>query len=667
VQVKYYILTIFLFTAGISISHGQTEISPLQTKIRLEHQVLTLGQALKLIGEEGRFSFSYGNKIPVQQEVSLENGEKTVQQVLDNLFRNIPVDYVERKDKILIVPRKRPTGVSQTVRGRIVDKDSGMPIPGVNVFIASPLKGAITNLEGNFRLEDIPVGRHNLAVSCMGYEGKNLPNLVVHSGKENVLQFELEESIIDIGEVTIRHEIDKLKPVNELAVVSVMPLSAEDLTYSPGALNDISRAVVSLPGVASSNDGQNHLIIRGNSPKGLLWRLEGIEIPNLNHFSDIGSSGGGISILSNNMIGRSDFFTGAFPAEYGNALSGVFDINLRSGNNEKHEQTFQVGVIGTEFMAEGPLNKRSGATYIGQFRYNTLALAHKIGLIENMPEFSDISFKMRMPTKHTGTFSIFGIGGRSHEQGPPDYHWYTDMATLGVANEMGLNATTRIKTIAAFSLWKYRWDSKENIGTALNPIDYNTYNDVRELTPTISMTLNKKISARHKFRTGVVYTHANFNSFMGWHSDTLANRALDPDHPMYNSDQNYEYIYSDAKGSTGIFQAFFNWRYRIIPNLTLNSGIHYIQLLLNNNNSIEPRLSLSWQFLPKHNLSAGFGIHSRRESFTLYTGEKTMHDGEKVAVNRDLELAKSHHFVLGYQYQPAQGLSFPSIFFNNGF
>ncbi len=643
------LLMLFSFQAH---ARAQDAGSLLDKKIRLNNQVATLEQALKVISREGDFTFTYGSSIPVQKQVVIKAGEYSVKQALDNILREIPVDFVEKKGKILIIPRKENPDPRQTVRGRVVDKDSGLPIPGVNVYIANPMKGSVTDLDGNFRLEGIPVGRHHLEVSCMGYEGKSLPSLVVYSGKETVLSFELEESIMDIGEVTIRHKIDKLKPVNDLAVISTIPLSAADLTYCPGAMNDISRAAVSLPGVASPNDGQNQIVIRGNSPKGLLWRLEGIEVPNMNHFGEIGASGGGINMLTNNMLARSDFFTGAFPAEYGNALSGVFDLNLRTGNDERHEQTFQMGVIGTEFMAEGPLNRQSGATYIAQFRFYTLALIHMAGLMEQTPEFTDLSFKFHLPSRRLGTFSIFGIGGKSHEKGDSGYDWFNDNATVGVSNELSLNESTRIRTIAAFSVWKYRWDTQRNMGTSANPIDYLSHNDIRDITPRISVTMNKKLNARHRIRTGMIYTQALYNSFMGWHSDTLSDRALDPNHPLYSSDLDYEQVYVDAKGSTGIIQAHLNWKYRIIPSLTLNSGIHYIQLLLNNHYSIEPRVSLSWQFLPAHQISAGFGVHSRRESLTLYTGEMTLHDGERVQINLDLGLAKAQHFILGYQYRP---------------
>ena len=532
---------IIKFLLAILVCHpvllAQEKESLLDKKIRLNNQVTTLEQALKIVSREGAFTFSYSNKVPIEKEVVIQAGEHTVKDVLDVLLKDIPFDYIVKKDKILLVPEKEGAGLTQTVRGSITDKDSGLPIPGVAVYIASPLKGAITDPEGNFRLNEIPVGRHQLEISCMGYEGKSLANLVVHSGKESYLQFEMEESILDIGEVTIKHKIDKLKPVNDLAVISTIPLSGEDLTYLPGSMNDISRVAVSLPGVASPNDGQNQIVIRGNSPKGLLWRLEGIEVPNMNHFGEIGSSGGGINMLSNNMLGRSDFYTGAFPAEYGNALSGVFDINLRTGNNDRHEQTFQIGVIGTEFMAEGPLNRQTGATYIAQFRFYTLGLIHMAGLMEHTPDFADLSFKFHLPSKRLGTFSIFGIGGKSHEKGDSGYDWYNDIATLGVSNEIGLSESTRIKTTAAFSFWKYRWDTQRNIGSSTDPIDYTSHNDVRDITPRISVTLNQKLRGHYAYFGITSNYHSLQRYYRGvrwyWHK-WLRRRDRQDNHPNWD-------------------------------------------------------------------------------------------------------------------------------------
>ncbi len=650
---KWIFLTIILHILGPQVISSQASL--LDKVIKLAEQRGTVEEVLKAIGEAGNFTFSYSNDIPVDKWVEIKSKEQTVQEFLDELFNN-EVEYVIRKNKILIIPAKTKSTAShltQTIRGRVIDRDSKIPLLGVNVIIASrePMKGAITNERGEFRFEQTPVGRHIIQVSCMGYESITIPNVLVASGKETVLRIELEESVINIDEVVIRHEMDKARPINDMAVISARRFSAEETNYFPGAVNDISRVALSYAGVLSDNDGQNHLIIRGNSPKGIQWRLEGIEIPNLNHFSEIGASGGGVSILSNNMINGSDFFTGAFPAEYGNALSGIFDLNLRIGNNEKHEQTFQIGLMGTELMLEGPLKRESNATYIGQYRYNTLKLAEMLGIrLENIPYFQDLSFKFHLPTKKLGTFSIFGIGGKSHETGYSDYDWYTNMGTFGISNDYILNTKTFIKTTIAVTAWQYILDQKENIGSAVDPIDYYVRDDITEYSSKVSLSIKRKINANHKIKTGIIFDHTYYDSYMGWHSDTLYQRYINPDHPYHSEDITYEHIYSNAKGSANTLQAYFNWKYRITNNFTVNSGVHFLQFYLNNNYSVEPRFGIHWQFLPKHSLSAGFGLHSRKESLSLYTGTLTLHDGAKINPNINLDLTKSRHYILGYNY-----------------
>ncbi|MEL6358302.1 MAG: TonB-dependent receptor, partial [Bacteroidota bacterium] len=159
------------------------------------------------------------------------------------------------------------------------------------------------------------------------------------------------------------------------------------------------------------------IIIRGNSPRGLLWRMEGIEIPNPNHFSEEGASGGGISALSVNVLANSDFFTGAFPAEYGNAASGVFDLSLRKGNNEKREYAFQAGVLGLDLAAEGPIGAPGGASYLANYRYSTLSILSTLGVNitgdGDQTDFQDATFKIQVPTTKDGYLSLWGLGGKS--------------------------------------------------------------------------------------------------------------------------------------------------------------------------------------------------------------------------------------------------------------
>lgn len=143
-----------------------------------------------------------------------------------------------------------------------------------------------------------------------------------------------------------------------MATVSARSFTVEETSRYAGSLNDPSRMAANYAGVSSTSDARNDIIIRGNSPLGVLWRLNGMEIPNPNHFGSLGTTGGPVSILNNNLLDKSDFLTGAFPAEYGNALAGVFDLQMRSGNNEKTEFLGQVGFNGFELGAEGPIGKK---------------------------------------------------------------------------------------------------------------------------------------------------------------------------------------------------------------------------------------------------------------------------------------------------------------------
>jgi hypothetical protein len=645
------ITSLFLLTIKPLLS--QTPI--LDRKVSFTEQTTTVRELLSELSKAGGFTFSYGKEVPLDKQIHVTDKSQSIRTHLDEIFLGDSLSYIEKSKKILIVPSHQSTPKvipQQIIKGRIVDLDSKMPLVGVNVVLGSegPLTGAVTDEQGYFRFEEVPIGRHDLQCSYVGFEPQNISNFLVTSGKEQVINLEMEESVIILKEVKVLSRDYQSKPINELTVVSGRSFSAYEVENIPGSLSDISRAALSFPGVVTTNDGQNHMVIRGNSPKGLQWRLEGIELPNLNHFAEVGSSGGGVNVISNNMLASSDFLTGAFPAEYGNALSGVFDLRLRTGNNEKHEQTIQVGLIGTEVMVEGPLSKSSNTTYIAQYRYSTLKLIQKLGAkLQSVPDFQDLSFKIYHPTEKMGVFSLFGIGGLSHEEGESGYVWNSNMATVGVSNIYSFDPKTFIKSVIAFSGRNYTWDDEYNKGTTETPFNQIWNTDITDYTVKGSFTFNRKINSKHKLKAGIIYEMAYNDSYMGWYSDTLYNWYSDPDHPEFGN-QEFTNSLVNSKENAATLQTYLNWKYRITEGLTLNTGAHFLQFYLNNNYSIEPRVSMQWEMHPRHILSAGFGIHSRKESMTFYTGEKTLFDGAVIQPNIDLELSKAQHYVLGYHF-----------------
>lgn len=250
-------------------------------------------------------------------------------------------------------------------------------------------------MDGNFRLESVPVGRHNFKITYVGYESFTLSEILVGSGKEVVLEIELKQSSMTLGDVVVRANTNKDQPLNSMASLSARTFSVEETSRYAGGLDDPARLASAFAGVTTTQTASNAIIIRGNSPRGVLWRFEGVDIPAAFHFPNVDFiGGGGVTVLSNQMLRNSDFYTGAFPAEYGNASSGVFDIKMRTGNSEKREYTAGISLLGTDFSAEGPFVKGKQASYLFNYRYSTLGYIGKIMNLPNLPTYQDLSFKL---------------------------------------------------------------------------------------------------------------------------------------------------------------------------------------------------------------------------------------------------------------------------------
>ena len=538
--------------------------------------------------------------------------------------------------------------LTQTIRGKVLDRESQMPLIGVSVAVisTSPVKGGVTDAEGNFKIEKVPVGRHTLKINYLGYEEQTLPELVLGSGKELVLTVGLAENIRLMKEVVIKAQQEKGRPENEMATLSARSISVEETKHYAAAMNDPARAAQSFAGVAATDDMSNEIVVRGNSPKGVLWRIEGIEVPNPTHFAQEGASGGPISMLSVNMIDNSDFYTGAFPAEYGNALSGIFDMKLRKGNNEKREYAFQAGLLGVDFAAEGPFKKSYKGSYLANYRYSTLAILNNLGFKiagDNAPDFQDVSFKLNLPTQNAGTFTVWGLGGlsRDAQEAEKDVNKWQEasdafnnvykggMGTMGVSNTYFLNPHAYLETIVSLSANKgaFQYDS---LMPNLQP--YLIYHENYQKTAArASVLYNHKLSARHTIRLGAIYSQLGFD--------------------MLSEGRNAEKMmqtYVENAGNTGLTQAYGQWKYRFHENLTLNSGLHVVRLALNGSTSVEPRAGLRWNLNSAQAIGLGFGIHSRHESMAAYFARQPLPDGSFSQANKNLELTKARHFVLSY-------------------
>jgi len=554
--------------------------------------------------------------------------------------------------------------LTQTVRGKVIDEQSGAPIFAATVVVenSDPIIGTTTDDDGAFRLENVKVGRHTILISFLGYEQSVLPEVYVGSGKEVILTVKLKESVVKMKEFEVRApKRDDAKPLNEMATVSAQSFTVEETKQYAASFDDPARAALSFAGVSGGgDDGTNELIIRGNSPRGVLWRVEGIEVPNPNHFAEDGASAGAVSMLSTNVLDNSDFFTGAFPAEYGNALSGVFDINMRTGNNEKREYALQAGILGVVATAEGPFKKGGKSSYLINYRYSTLALFDNVGVdIVGEQEdiiFQDMSFKLNFPSAKMGTLSIWGLGGKSRftyrasgvELDPNndtiisnDYeneNFVNGMGIGGITHKYYFNPNTYLKTTVAYTttLNEYEEDSLKQ------QVLYNEkFNNTSVRT---SVLLNRKINARHTIRTGAIHSLLGFDLYSRFRDDETNQFVTD----------------LDRSGTSPLLQYYAQWQFRISDELTMNTGMHSTYFALNQNYAIEPRWGLQWDFSERQSFSAGFGMHSRMETISVYQAHELDANGNKVFPNKDLDFTKARHYVLGHNIRLAPNLQLKS-------
>jgi hypothetical protein len=558
----------------------------------------------------------------------------------------------------IIIPAKSNNDLTQAIRGTVVDATTGYPLAGANVILlnSNPPVGATTDMNGNFELRNIPVGRQSVEFRYIGYKHQTVSNLLLISGKEVILNIRLEERTLTMDEVVVKANKRKDKAQNEMAVVSARTFSVEETERFAGSLGDPARMVANYAGVMTQNDSRNDIIIRGNSPMGVLWRLEGIEIPNPNHFGALGTTGGPVSMVNNNLLANSDFLTGAFPAEYGNATAGAFDLNLRSGNNQQSEFTGQIGFNGFEFGAEGPMwqsKKGIKSSYLANYRYSTLDVFDKLGFSigtgTTIPEYQDLTFLVDVPGTKAGRIKVFGLYGNSfislgRDPGDSTDNSYNARGTatdfgsglmvVGASHTYYLNNKMRIKSTLSYQTTQAtaELDSLKNNGEQLIPW-IRSYQSEAKLS--LSSQFKHKINSRSNYSFGFIV-------------DKFQVDYLDS---MYYDEYDRFLRTTDLKGNLSLFRTYAQWQHKFSDNIIAYGGLHTMYFEYNDEFVVEPRLSLQWQFAAKHSISAGLGKHSQLQPKLIYfiqTYDSISDSYSKT--NEDVKFLKSNHYVLSYNY-----------------
>lgn len=571
--------------------------------------------------------------------------------------------------------------ITQTVRGKVVDSESKFPLLGATVMLLTDdggSTGGVTDINGSFRLENVPTGRRNFKVQYVGYKEKILNNIIVTSAKEVVLNIELDESAQALGEVVIAASRDG-EVQNEMATVSAREFSVDETMRYAGSRGDPARTASNFAGVQGADDSRNDIIIRGNSPQSVSWQVEGVIIPNPNHFAIPGTGGGPVSIINFKTLRNSDFYTGAFPAEFGNSTAGVFDLKLRNGNSEKHEFSGMFGLFGVEAFAEGPLSKKSGASYLVNYRYSTISLFLAAGIdvgTTSQPTYQDASIRLNFPQKNGAELALWGMGGQSYTEilisdktedvqelygdSDRDQLFGSNVGILGLTYSYPVNKSVFWKSTLAASNQRvkathYRIVSRDTLedGT-YNPdkvnrtplLDY-TFSETKY---TLSSSVYKKLKPGRVLKFGIM---ADLYDLSYHDSLRVEDDGLWPESNDWN-------VRWDADDVALMFQYYAQYKHDFTDRLVANVGVHGTYLSLSNSlSAFEPRLGLKYRVAPRTSLNFGTGLHSQMQSAYLYYYT----DPNLIATagneyNKDMDLNKSAHAVLGLNTLLGKNLRF---------
>lgn len=573
---------------------------------------------------------------------------------------------------------------TQTIRGTVRDKETQMPLYGATVRIVTDnTDSSKTNTDesGQFTLSNVKIGRQDLSVSLKGYKTAALQNIVVTSGKEVILNIDLEDDPQTLETISIKGKVKSDQPNNENALISARLFTVDETDRFAGSRGDPARMASNFAGVQGADDSRNDIVVRGNSPQGILWRLEGIDIPNPNHFAIPGTTGGPVSIINNKILANSDFFTGAFPAEYGNGIAGVFDLRMRNGNARKHELSSQLGFLGWDVMAEGPLNKVKGSSYLVTYRYSTLALfsALKIPIgTDAVPQYQDASFKINLPINKKASISFFGIGGTSKinilisDQKESSQNLYGDndrdqnfgsaMGVLGTQLRYTVSSKTYLQASAAFShqsvnanhtlVFRHITDTIFRDGDA-----YYQYK-LDSMVPNLDYT----------FRTNTLGTNVFFNTKFSSRSSLRYGFQIQQYMFRFrDSNRNFDFMDSAAywkwftrwnsDGTGLLIMPYTQWKYRPGKKWTITTGLTTTLFSIRDNSvdkthtsfgGIQPRAGARYQINSRQSINLGLGGHAQIQSpytyFYIKPGNKSPH-------NLDMGLTRSRHAVLGWDWQ----------------
>ncbi|UCF63660.1 MAG: TonB-dependent receptor [bacterium] len=531
--------------------------------------------------------------------------------------------------------KSTPTG---NMKGRILDSETKEPLIAVNIEILNTINGAATDLDGYYFIPDIPVGNYSIRISYLGYEPQVQTDLIVRPDRTTFVNTELKKSIIEMETVTVTAGYFSNTTDQPLSIIN---FSAEEIRRAPGSAGDVSRIIYGLPGVAKVNDTKNSLIVRGGSALENSFYVDNIEITNINHFPEQGSSGGPIGMINVDLIKDVNFYTGGFDASYGDRLSSVMELRFREGDRDRFNAQLDLGLAGFGGVAEGPWPNQKGSWLVAARRSYLDLIVGAIGETNSsVPQYSDVQTKLTYELSPHHQLTAIGVMGWDQIAIKPEdaieqkLNMYNDLTIL--QNTFGLN-------------WQYVWGKAGYSNTSFSH-SVTQYNFALNETRYYSETGGKKVlldqsSSEQEFRLRNVnhytihrqlklhlgletkYLVADFNNYYGPYFDALGNPT--PELSIIGK--------STAVKSHG----FMGLNWRPFTRLTLIPALRLEHFSYNGNTHLSPRFSASYQLTENTAVNFSTGIYFQNLPLVLLAQNEE---------NKNITDPRSRHLVMGISH-----------------
>jgi len=549
-------------------------------------------------------------------------------------------------NKILIILLLVANIYASQINGRVVDAETGVPLSFVNVIVLNTEVGAASDLDGNFLITGLEPDFYRLMASFIGYEIGYSDEIEINDSRNAFITIELKQKNIELGTVTVRAStFEKI----EESPLSVQQIQISDIEKNPGANRDISKVIQSFPGVGSSVSFRNDVIVRGGGPSESVFYLDGMEIPNLNHFATQGASGGPVGIINPDFIQSVDYYSGAFPANRGNALSGVFNFEQKSGNKEQMNGRAVVGASEVALTLDGPIGEKT--TYLASVRRSYLQFLFSAIGLPFLPTFNDYQIKTETQFDAKNKLTIVSLGALDQNRLNLDLKNPTEdqQFILGYLPE-----SDQWNYMIGANYTHFRGKSYQNYifsRNMLNNEEYKYQNNDKDL-PKIQDYISREIENKFRFENTVRIKDYKISAGVGlqyvkYSNDTYQQRFINNQSVTREYDSELDFFKYSTFGQ--ISKPLLKER------LNLSFGIrtdfnNYSESMSNPIEQLSPRFSASYALNRRLNLNFNVGKYYQLPAYTTLG----FRDDSKNLVNKenDLKYIGVNHIIAGIEYLP---------------